>query len=92
MDLRSGHSLVLVFLIHVGSAQMSWTSKKRDKAMRIDVLHAIQTILHAEWGKTSDPKIKRQIAEMGTWIIGGFCVGLRGEEMLLIEFAGWLRV
>jgi hypothetical protein len=25
---------------------------------------------------------------MGTWIIGGFCVGLRGEEMLLIEFAG----
>jgi hypothetical protein len=25
---------------------------------------------------------------MGAWIIGGFCVGLRGEEMLLIEFAG----
>jgi hypothetical protein len=25
---------------------------------------------------------------MGTWMIGGFCVGLRGEEMLLIiEFA-----
>jgi hypothetical protein len=48
--------------------------KKRDKAMTIDVFHAIQAILHAEWGKTSDPKIKRRIAEMGTWIIGGFCV------------------
>jgi hypothetical protein len=62
--------------------------KKRDEAMTIDVVHAIQDILHAEWGKTDDPKIRRRIAEMGTWIIGGFCVGLRGEEMLLIEFAG----
>jgi hypothetical protein len=61
--------------------------KKRDETMTIDVVHAIQDILHSEWNRTSDSKIKRQIAEMGTWIIGGFCVGLRGEEMLLIEFA-----
>jgi hypothetical protein len=27
-------------------------------------------------------------AETGAWIVGGFCMGLRGEEMLLIEFAG----
>jgi hypothetical protein len=33
--------------------------KKRDEAMMIDVVHAIQAILHAEWGKTSDPKIMR---------------------------------
>jgi hypothetical protein len=25
---------------------------------------------------------------MGTWFLGGFCSGLRGEEMLLIEYAG----
>jgi hypothetical protein len=25
---------------------------------------------------------------MGTWFLGGFCAGLRGEEMLLIELAG----
>jgi hypothetical protein len=56
--------------------------------MTIDVVRAIQDFLHAEWGRTDDPKIRRRIAEMGTWIIGGFCVGLRGEEMLLIEFAG----
>jgi hypothetical protein len=31
---------------------------------------------------------KRQIAEMGTWFICGFSTGLRGEEMVLIEFAG----
>jgi hypothetical protein len=25
---------------------------------------------------------------MGTWFTGGFCTGLRGEEMVRIEFAG----
>jgi hypothetical protein len=28
---------------------------------------------------------------MGAWIIGDFCAGLRGEELLLIEFAGTAR-
>jgi hypothetical protein len=67
---------------HVGEVK-TW-----DEAMTIDIVHAIQDILHSEWNRTSDLKIKHQIAEMGTWIIGGFCVGLRGEEMLLIEFPG----
>jgi hypothetical protein len=31
---------------------------------------------------------KKKIAEMGAWFIGGFCTGLIGEEMLLIELAG----
>ena len=31
---------------------------------------------------------QRRVAEMGVWFIVGFCAGLRGEEMLLIEFAG----
>jgi hypothetical protein len=25
---------------------------------------------------------------MGVWFVCGFCTGLRGEEMILIEFAG----
>jgi hypothetical protein len=41
--------------------------KKRGEAMTIGVVHAIQVILHAEWGKTYDLKIKGRIAEMGTW-------------------------
>ena len=30
-------------------------------------------------------KGKQKIVEMGVWLSGGFCSGLRGEEMLLIE-------
>jgi hypothetical protein len=62
--------------------------KKRDKAISIDAVHAIEDVLHSEWRKMDDPKVKQRIAEMGVWIIGAFCVRLRGEEMLLIEFAG----
>jgi hypothetical protein len=33
---------------------------------------------------------KGLLAEMGVWILGSFCIGLQGEDdiMLLIEFAG----
>jgi hypothetical protein len=50
--------------------------KKRDEATTIDGVHAIEDILHSEWKKTDNPKVKRRIAEMGVWFIGGFCVGL----------------
>jgi hypothetical protein len=64
--------------------------KKRDKAIAIDVVHAIEELLHSEWNKLNDPKVKQRIAEMGVWIVGSFCIaGLGGEDgMLLIEFAG----
>jgi hypothetical protein len=40
-------------------------------------------------GKHQESADKRKrIAEMGACFIGGFCMGLRGEEMLLIELAG----
>ncbi len=62
--------------------------KRQDEPVTIDVLHEIDKILETEWRRTDDPNVKLKTAEMGAWIIGGFCTGLRGEEMLLIEFAG----
>jgi hypothetical protein len=47
--------------------------KKRDEAITIDVVHAIEDILNSEWRKRDNPKVKRRIAEMGVWfIVGGF--------------------
>jgi hypothetical protein len=31
---------------------------------------------------------QKRVSEMGVWFTNGFCAGLRGEEMLLIELAG----
>ena len=63
---------------------------KQDEALTIDVVHEIKRLLDIEWQRTPtrDKKEKRRIAEIGVWFIVGFCTGLRGEEMVLIEFAG----
>jgi hypothetical protein len=62
--------------------------KRQDEPITIDVLHAIDALLEREWRRSEDPVSRKKTAEMGAWIIGGFCTGLRGEEMLLIEYAG----
>jgi hypothetical protein len=61
---------------------------KQDWPIRIDSLHAVQVLLEQEWNHTGgDEERKKQVAEIGVWFVGGFCVGLRGEKMLLIEYA-----
>jgi hypothetical protein len=65
--------------------------RHQDEPITIEVLHELDQILEAEWRQARLPAQKRQIAEMGTWFIVGFCSGLRGEEMLLIELAGTAR-
>jgi hypothetical protein len=62
--------------------------KKQDWPIPIEVLHVADKILEREWRTTKDRLIKKKCEEMGTWFLGGFCVALRGEEMLLIELAG----
>jgi hypothetical protein len=62
--------------------------RHKDEPITIEVLHALDRILEEEWRQARLPSLKRQVAEMGTWFIVGFCSGLRGKEMLLIELAG----
>jgi hypothetical protein len=65
--------------------------RHQDEAITIEVLHELDKILEKGWRQAKLPALKRQVAEMGTWYIVGFCSGLRGEEMLLIELAGTAR-
>jgi hypothetical protein len=62
--------------------------RRQDESITIEVLHCIDKILESEWQRGPGKAEMKRIAEMGTWIIGGFCTGLRGEEMLQIELAG----
>jgi hypothetical protein len=62
---------------------------KQDWPIPIETLHAVQALLEEEWNHTEgNEERKKQVAEIGVWFIGGFCLGLRGEEMLLIEYSG----
>lgn len=62
--------------------------RKPDKEISIEVLHAADQILEDEWANASSPAKRKRVAEMGVWFVGGFCTGLRGEEMVHIELAG----
>jgi hypothetical protein len=61
--------------------------RKPDKELTIDVIHAVDKLLETEWQSARRSDEKKKIAEMGAWFIGGFCTGLRGKEMILIELA-----
>jgi hypothetical protein len=62
--------------------------RKPDRVLTINVIHSADRILESEWEHATRGDERKRIAEMGAWFVGGFCTGLRGEEMLLIELAG----
>ena len=66
-------------------------NRKQDEPITIDVLCALEEIIEREWSKSDRPETRLRAAEMGVWFLVGFCSGLRGEEMLLIELAGTAR-
>ena len=55
------------------------------------MVHAAAHILEVEWTRAKTKDQKKRIAEMGVWFVAGFCSGLRGEEMILIERAGTIN-
>jgi hypothetical protein len=62
--------------------------RKQDEPITIDFLKVIEDLLEDGWNRATNLQQKRRIAGMGDWFICGFCTGLRGEEMVLVEFAG----
>lgn len=61
---------------------------KQNWPMPIEVLQYIDRRLDRLWMAEMDHHAKKRIAEMAVWYVVGFCSGLRGEEMPLIELAG----
>lgn len=61
---------------------------KQDWAPPISVIHAIDSVLEVRWNEATCSRTRKKCAEMGAWFICGFCSGLRGEEMVLIELVG----
>jgi hypothetical protein len=59
-----------------------------DKILGIEEVHAIDRTLEREFKHARTRTERKRISEMGTWLIGGVCTGLRGEEMLLIDLFG----
>ena len=68
---------------------------KQDEPISIELLVAVLDLLETRWqremskpGPERDTKKMRLTALTGLWFCAGFCAGLRGEEMPLLEFEG----
>lgn len=60
----------------------------QDLAISIEVVLAVQSYLEGQWVLARTDKEKRSVSEMGVLFVICFCLGLRGEEVLLIDIAG----
>ena len=63
---------------------------KQDKPLTVKVLLKALDILDREFHMAPTARDRKRVIDMGTWLISGFCLGLRGEEMLLIKNNGTL--
>lgn len=61
---------------------------RQDWPIPIEVVQYIDKALNRLWRDAVDDASRKKIAEMGVWFVVQFCTGLRGEEMLLVEFTG----
>jgi hypothetical protein len=59
-----------------------------DNILTIEEVHAIDRALERECAHARTKADRKRISEMGAWISGGVCTGLRGEEMSLIDLHG----
>ena len=49
--------------------------RKPDEIISIDVLHAVDKILEAEWRSSKSPETTRRISEIGARMMGGISTG-----------------
>jgi hypothetical protein len=60
----------------------------QDLAISIEVILAVQNYLEEQWNLARSLSEKRAVSELGVIFVICFCLGLRGEEMLLVDIAG----
>jgi hypothetical protein len=63
----------------------------QDTAISIEILHAVQTNLEDDWSRCDTMVDRLRVAELGFIFVVGFCTGLRGEELMMIDLAGCLK-
>lgn len=62
--------------------------RKQDEVITIDMMKQAEIIFEREWRGSSSESMRLRVAEVASWFYIGFCTGLRGEEMVKIEWAG----
>jgi hypothetical protein len=63
---------------------------RSDYALSIGILHKILGNLEDRWTAASTPKQRKEVVEIAFFLVVTFCLGLRGEEVVKADIAGFM--
>jgi hypothetical protein len=63
---------------------------RSDYALSIQVLHKMMWHLDREWEEARTIEARKEVVEMAMFLVAGFGLGLRGEEVVKMDIAGFL--
>jgi hypothetical protein len=63
---------------------------RSDFALSIKVLHRILGHLEKEWRKAPTSATRQAVVEMAMFLVAGFGLGLRGEEVVQMDISGFM--
>jgi hypothetical protein len=63
---------------------------RSDFALSVKVLHLILGNLNEKWESAGTAAKRREIVEIAFFLVVNFCLGLRGEEVVKLDVAGFL--
>jgi hypothetical protein len=61
---------------------------KQDRAVSLELMHALSSLLEEEWGRAASPSDKGLVAGVGAMAIIAFCGSFHGPEMFAIDLHG----
>jgi hypothetical protein len=61
---------------------------KQDRAVSLDLMHALMERLECEWSSAEDIRSKKVIASIGAYALIAFCGSFRGPEVFLVDLFG----
>ena len=64
---------------------------RSDFAITAEIINALLVTLNEEWQDAASSDSRAKIAEMAFVLISGYCCGLRGEEIVKADTAGFLK-
>jgi hypothetical protein len=63
---------------------------RSDHALSVKVLHKILGHLDRDWLGARTIEVRKEIVEIAFFLVAGFCLGLRGEEVVKLDISGFL--
>ena len=75
----------------LGAKRRMGVHRRQDEALPVDQLMAVAELAESDWQKSVSEEEKKEIESVMAFVVVGFCLSLRGEEVPLIVIEGLLE-